>query len=71
MSLEALLLLLNFIFIVVNNDLLVSGIQHSDSKIYMYILFKFLSIVSLLKDTEYSSLCYIVGPCWYAIVYIC
>ena len=46
MSLEALLLLLNFIFIVVNNDLLVSGIQHSDSKIYMYILFKFLSIVA-------------------------
>ena len=46
MSLEALLLLLNFIFIVVNNDLLVSGVQHCDSERYMYILFRFLSIVA-------------------------
>ena len=49
----------------------VSGIQHSDSftyienniYIYMYILFQILFPYSLLQNTEYSSLCYTVGPC--------
>lgn len=38
--------IVNFIFIVVNNDLSVSGVEHSDSEMYVYFLFRFLSIVA-------------------------
>ena len=30
----------------------------------MYIYFYILFLYRLLQDTEYSSLCYMVGPCW-------
>ena len=48
----------------------VLGIQQSDSIIhvhicvciYLYILFQILFPYRLLKDSEYSSLCYIVDP---------
>ena len=42
------------------NVVLVSGVQQSDSVIH---LFQILFAYRLLQNTEYSSLCYIVGPC--------
>ena len=48
--------------------MLVSGVQQSDS--VMYILFKILFHDGLLQDIEYSSLCFTVGPCWLSILYI-
>ena len=51
---------------------LVSGVQHSDSVFYkyIYILFHILFHYALLQCTEYSSLCYTVGPCCLSILYI-
>ena len=43
--------------------MLASGIQQNDSVIHIYILFHILFHYGLLQDTEYSSLCYTVGPC--------
>ena len=50
--------------------MLVSGVQQSDSYIYIYtrthiyvcILFQILLHSRLLEDIEYTSLCYTVGP---------
>ena len=43
---------------------LVSGVQQSDSVIHTYIFFfQIFSPYTLLQDTEYRSLCSIVGPC--------
>ena len=53
----------------INNVVLVSGIQQSDSVIYMYLLFQILFPYKLLQDTEYSSLCYAVGACWLPILF--
>ena len=42
--------------------------------IYTYVLFQILFHYRLLQDTEYSSLCYTVGPCLpilYTVVCIC
>ena len=52
--------------------LLVSGVQQSDSVLhtYMSILFQILCPYMLLQDTEHSSQCYRVGPCWLSILYI-
>ena len=43
----------------------VSGVQQSDSVLYIhiYILFQIIFHYKLLQDIEYSSLCYTVGPC--------
>ena len=46
--------------------LLVSGVQF----IYIYILFHILVHHGLLQNIGYSSLCYVVGPCWLSILYI-
>ena len=49
--------------------MLVSGIQHSES-VFLQIKFHY----RLLQDTEYSSLCYTVGPCLsilYVVLRIC
>ena len=43
---------------------LVSGIQQSDSVIYIDVDFQILFHYRLLQDNEFSSLCYTVGPCW-------
>ena len=45
------------------NAVLVSGVQQSNSAIHRHIsiLFQILSPFRLLKNTEYSSLCYTVG----------
>ena len=50
----------------------VSGVQRSDSVIhtYIYIILQILFFYRLLQDTEYSSLCYTVGPCYLSILYI-
>ena len=50
------------------NVVLVSGVQHSDSDIYIHIHMFFFRLFSLLGyykilNTEYISLCYTVGPC--------
>ena len=56
------------------NVVLVSGVQQSDSVIYIYILFQVLFHYGLLQEIEQSSLCYTVGPCLstlYTVVCIC
>ena len=47
---------------------LVSGVQQCDSVVY--ILFQILFHCRLLQGIEYSSLCYVVGPCCLSILYI-
>ena len=56
--------------------MLISTVQQSDSvmHIYIYTIFHVLFHYGLSQDTEYSSLCYTVGPCLsslYVIVCIC
>ena len=53
----------------IDKVVLVSGVQQSDSGIHIDILFQILFHYRLLYDTEYSSLCYIVGSCWLSILY--
>ena len=43
---------------------------HTYIYIYIYILFQILFPFRLLEDTEYSSLCYIVGPSWLSVLRI-
>ena len=51
--------------------MLVSSVQQTDSVIYLYIFFFYIFFhYRLLKDKEYSFLCYTVGPCWLSILYI-
>ena len=58
---------LNFLFYIgvelMNNVVLVSGVQHSDSVIHIHvsILFQILFPFRLLRNIEQSSLCYTVG----------
>ena len=54
----------------INNVVLVSGVQQSDSVIHIHvsILFQILFPVRLLQNIEKSSLCYTVGPCWLSIL---
>ena len=56
----------------INNVVLVSGIQQSDSVIHIHvsILFRIISPFRLLQSIEQSSLCYTVGPCWLSILNI-
>ena len=37
---------------------------------YIYVPFQILSPFRLLQDIEYTFLCYTIGPCWLAILYI-
>ena len=48
----------------INNFVLVSGVQQSNSviHIHVYILFQILFPFRLLQNIEQSSLCYTVGP---------
>ena len=54
------------------NVVLVSGVQQSDSVIHIHvsILFQVIFPFRLLQNTEQSSLCYTVGPCWSPILNI-
>ena len=54
----------------INNVVLVSGVQQSDSVMHIYIsiLFQILFPFRLLQSIEQSSLCYTVGPCWLSIL---
>ena len=56
----------------INNVMLVSGIQQSDSVIHINVSihFQILFPFRLLQNTEQSSLCYTVGPCWLSILNI-
>ena len=54
----------------INNVVLVSGVQQSDSVIHVSILFQILFPFRLLQNTEQISLCYTVGPCWSSILNI-
>ena len=71
---EEFLCFFNFLFYIgvqlIYNVVLVSGIQQSDLVIHTSILFQILFQYRLLKSTEYSSLCYTVGPCWLSILYV-
>ena len=52
------------------NNVLVSGVQQSDSVIHIHvsIVFQTLFPVRLLQSIEQNSLCYTVGPCWLSIL---
>ena len=54
----------------INSVILVSGIQQSDSVLYIhiFILFQIIFPVRLLQDIEQSSLCYTVGCSWLSIL---
>ena len=53
----------------INNVVLVSGIQQSNSVIHISILFQILFPFRLLKSIEWSFLCYTtIGPCWLSIL---
>ena len=56
----------------INNVVLVSGVQQSDSVIHIHvsILFQILFPFRLLQNIEQSSLCYTVGPCLVSILNI-
>ena len=56
----------------INNVMLASGIQQSDSVIHIHvsILFQIIFPIRLLQNIEQSSLCYTVGPCWLSILKI-
>ena len=46
--------------------------SHQESPIYIYIYFFFHILFSyrVLQDIEYTTLYYIVGPCWLSVLYI-
>ena len=56
------------------NVVLGSGMQQSDSAIHIHepILFQILNPNphKLTQNTEYGSLCYTFGPCWFSVLYI-
>ena len=56
----------------INDVVLVSGIQQSDSVIHVHvsILAQILFLFRLLHSIEQSSLDYTVGPCWLSILNI-
>ena len=56
----------------INNVVIVSGVQQSDSVVHVHvsILFQILFPVRLLHNIEQSSLCSTVGPCWLSILNI-
>ena len=56
----------------INNVVLVSDVQQSDSVIHMHvsILLQILFPFRLLENIEQSSLCYKVGPCWLSVLNI-
>ena len=58
--------------ILINNVVIVSGIQQSDSVIHINVpvLFQIIFPFRLLHNIEQSSLCYTVGPCWLSILLI-
>ena len=55
-----------------NNVVLISGVQQSDSVIHMdvYIPSQILSQWGWLENIVLSSLCYTVDPCWFSILNI-
>ena len=66
----------NFLFYIgvylINNVVLVIGVQQSDSvrHIHVFILFHILFPFRWLQNIEQSSLCYTLGPCWLSILNI-
>ena len=57
----------------IHNVVLASGVQQSYSVIHIHIsiLFKILLPYRFLRNTEWSSLCYRVGPCWLPVLFMC
>ena len=43
---------------------------HTHTQTHTHIIFQILFPYRLLQNTEYSSQCYTVGPCWLPILYI-
>ena len=54
----------------INNVVIVSGVEQSDSVIHIHvsILFQIAFPFRLFHNVEQSSLCYAVGPCWLSIL---
>ena len=51
----------------INNVVLVSGVQQSDSVIHIHVSILFQILFPILQNIEQSSLCSTVGPCWLSI----
>ena len=62
----------NFTLWLINNVVIVSDVQQSDSVIHIHvpILFQILFPFRLLHSIGQSSLCYTVDPCWSSILNI-
>ena len=67
---------LYWLYVLIYNVVLISTVQQSDSYLYIsiylyvYILFMFFSIMVYLRNIEYGSLCYTVGPYCLYILYV-
>ena len=63
----------NFLFYIgaqlINNIMLVSGVQQSD-QLRVSILFQIVFPFRLLHNIEQSTLCYTVSPCWLSILHL-
>ena len=68
--------LLKFLFYIglelINNVVMVLGVQQSDSVIHIHvsILFQIIFPFRLLQNNEQNTLCYSVDPCWLSILNI-
>ena len=66
----------NFLFYIyiqlINNVVIVSCVQQSDSVIHIRVsvIFQILFPFRLLQNIEQSPLCYILDPCWLSILFI-
>ena len=54
----------------INNVVLTSDVQESDSVMHTHVsmLFQILFPFRLLQNIEQSPLCYMVGPCWLSVL---
>ena len=69
---EYIYIYINFFILLINNVVLVSGVQQSDSVIHMdvYIHFQILAKLGWLENIMPSSPCYTVDICWFSILNI-
>ena len=77
MSLSYYLFGIHFLFLIyfievelIYNTVLVSGVEQSDSVLYVWILFQIIFHCRLLHNIEYSSLCYTGNSCCLSILCI-
>ena len=55
----------------INNLVIVSGVQQSGSVIHIHVsIFQILFPFRVLHNIEQSPLCYTVGPCWFSHLFL-